>query len=236
MPNERDDMRLGAFDSIQLEMPDADHLASIAAQMQSSLRPVRPFPSRPAVVALSFLLFAVFAVAAAMPFGYGGFHRFQAVQRMLDYGVVAVLALLFSISLDQQIVPGSKARMSPSTAILTSLAALCAVTLLLFPQVAMRDFVARGVPCLRLGLIVSAVGGVVGWVFARKGYATSPARAGAVLGSFAGLAGVAVLALHCAIQNGPHVLLWHLGTYVIAAVTGALIGLRRRFLRTETHP
>ena len=43
-------------------------------------------------------------------------------------------------------------------------------------------------------------------------------------GAFGGLSGVAVLELHCANLEAPHILLWHVGVVPASALAGAFVG------------
>jgi len=85
-------------------------------------------------------------------------------------------------------------------------------------------FVSQGIPCLRLGVISALVSGLLGWRLLQRGYLVSPRETIVLYGFFAGLVGVAVLALHCPIRNSLHVLVWHLGAMVLAGLLGLLLG------------
>jgi hypothetical protein len=46
-----------------------------------------------------------------------------------------------------------------------------------------------------------------------------------LIGCFAGFAGVAVLSLHCPLQNSAHIIVWHLGAMALSALCGMTIGM-----------
>lgn len=206
------------------ELPDQQRLDRVAAQITASLRIVRPLPSDGKMMLFAFVSFVVFACLMTIPFGYDGFHRLSAFQKGLYHVTLAVLGLFFSLSTVEAIVPGSKLRVSPLLVVVGSVVLLAIVSVVLFPQFGLQDFTEIGVPCLQLGLACAALGSGFAVFFVRKGYSVSPVWTGTVVGSFGGLLGVAVLALHCVQQNAAHVLVWHIGAMVISAVTGAVLG------------
>jgi hypothetical protein len=56
----------------------------------------------------------------------------------------------------------------------------------------------------------------------RRGFAVDPRAAGLAAGSLAGLAGVAMLELHCANFEAPHVMLWHTAVIWVAAAAATI--------------
>jgi hypothetical protein len=62
-----------------------------------------------------------------------------------------------------------------------------------------------------------------GWLV-RRGYVLHPVRAGLLAGTFAGLAGLAMLELHCTNFEAAHVLVWHTLVVPVSATAGALAG------------
>ena len=213
------------FESLAEEQPDARRLAGIAQQLESSLVPVRPLASRATTILLALGSFVIFAVAAAYPFGYFGFHHLGAFVRLLCCVAIGAAAALLVLALDQELVPGSKRYVRPGLLMASLFAALGGLTAVLFPVFTMEGFISRGFPCLRLGTLCALVFGALLAIWLKRGYAVSGARAGAVAGFLSGLAGVAVLALHCPIQNAGHILVWHFGAIVIASECGVLAGL-----------
>jgi hypothetical protein len=95
---------------------------------------------------------------------------------------------------------------------------------LIFSNYGTSNFVTSGIPCLRLGSISALISGVLGWRLLRRGYFVSPRETILLFSFFAGLVGVAVLALHCPIRNSLHFLVWHLGAMVLAGIAGWFLG------------
>ena len=213
--------------------PDPQRLARTVAQLTGSLRPVRPLPSDRAMIALALALFVAFSLAATMPVHFIGFYRLDLTQKIVYYASVLVCALLITLMLIESMIPGAKRRVSPGVAIAGSLVLLCVVVVVLFPQFTMPSFVERGMFCLKLGLSCAAVSGLLSWTLVRKGYASSPLQMTLAASCLPGLAGFAVLALHCPIENAGHILAWHLGPAVISGAVGALLGLWKTW---NPHP
>jgi hypothetical protein len=205
-------------------MPDRERLARLSARLTGSLKPVRPLPSDGRMITLGVVLFLAVACLATIPTGFSGYHLLSTSQKLIYYAGICILALLFSISLTEQIVPGSKRRLNPAIPITASVLLLVAIVTMLFPGIDTDHFVKRGVPCLILGLIAAAVSSVLAYVFVRRGYSVSPWLTAATTGCFAGLGGFAVLALHCPQHNAAHILVWHLSALVISGLAGALLG------------
>ncbi|MGI8987984.1 MAG: NrsF family protein [Bryobacteraceae bacterium] len=204
--------------------PDPKRLERIERLVTVSLKPVRPLPSDTALMAIFFALFAVFAIAATLPFGFSGFDLLDPWQRFSMYGVISICAFFFAATVAGQMIPGSRRKHDPWRVILRSLLYLAAITLVVFQNFDRARFVARGIPCLRLGSICAAIAAACLYAVIRNGFVTSMFQAGAVTGAFAGLAGIAVLALHCPIHSAAHVLAWHLSVMLLAALGGAIFG------------
>ncbi len=205
------------------DAPDPKRLELIERLITGSLRPVRPLPSDPVLVAIFVTVFTVFAIVATIPFGFLGFRVWEPLQRFMIYGVISICAFFLATTIVGQMIPGSKRKHDPWRVILRSLLYLIAITLVVFQNFDRTRFVERGVPCLRLGSVCAAVAAVCVYAIIRKGFVTSMVQAGAVTGAFAGLAGIAVLALHCPIQSAAHVLTWHLSVMLLGVACGAIL-------------
>ena len=207
---------------------DRERIDQLQALITTSLTPVRPLPSNRMLISSLLAVFAVFSLIAAIPVGYFGFHVLNTAQKFAYYTVILLCAMWFSVAMVHEMIPGSKETASPGVRILTGMLSLALVPMGLFHNFDLHRFVPLGIPCLRLGLICAVVSGALFWFVLRKGFFTSPAAAGATAGCFAGLAGVAVLALHCPILNSAHIIIWHLGAMVVAVFGGVLVGFLNR--------
>ncbi len=216
-------------------LPRPERLDSIRSLVTSSLRPVRPLPSDATLICIALGLFIAFSLLAAVPVDYRGFHRLSTMQRLAYYPVITVCALLFSVSLVHEIIPGSRRRIHPALGVVFSLFSLASVAFGLFPNHHLAHFANLGLRCLGLGITCALVSGLLAYLLLRKGFAASPVRATTLTGFFAGLTGVAVLALHCPLQDVFHILVWHLGAMLTAGACGALLGWWRVHVRTPTR-
>ncbi len=210
--------------SVRAESPAPETLDRIRKTLVAGIAPVRPLPSDRTLIAIVFACVVLFSIAATVPFGFLAAQSLTAYQTFLLYPTLAACASFCASAVVGQMIPGSSRNRQPSVPILCSLILLMAVTLTIFRDFGLTGFVDRGVPCLRLGTAMAVIAFCLICGFLRKGLVTSWLRAGALGGGLAGLTGVSVLALHCPIQNAPHVLVWHLGVIVAAGFGGLLFG------------
>ena len=209
--------------------PARERIERIQELLGARREAVRPLASDGVLTGQCLAIFVAFSMLAAIPFGYNGFHVLNAYQKFAYFSVISIDAIWLALTVVREMVPGSKRKASAWWTMVAALASLALLTALLFHNFDLDRFAARGVPCLRLGSLCAIVSGGLFWFVFRKGFFTSPVEAGASIGLFAGLAGIAVLALHCSLQNSAHIIVWHLGAMLLGGSVGALAGsLRRR--------
>ena len=207
--------------------PEAARVEQISKLIRSSLEPVRPLPSDGVMIGMAVGLFLGFSILVGVLLGDAGFRSLSALQRFVYYAAIIISAALFGSVTVQEMIPGSRKRLSGGMAALVSFASIVAVAILLFQNFDLADFVRTGVPCLIMGSCCAAVSGLIGYFFIRKGFGVSSLRLFATAGFYCGLAGVGVLSLCCPIQNSVHIIVWHLGAMVLAGLAGAILGLVR---------
>lgn len=95
---------------------------------------------------------------------------------------------------------------------------------LLFPIEESPQFWQEGWICFSVGIEFALAAAALLWFFLRRGAYLDARLAGATAGLLAGLAGTAVLSLHCPILETSHVVTWHLGALATATLAGAAIG------------
>jgi hypothetical protein len=212
------------FDRLRHETPSPERVAAIRKTAAASLKRVRPLPSNAVLIAISTIVFVLAAIAEASIVGFPGFHALSLTQMLVEYSAVLASAVVLSISVVAQMIPGTRLRVPPVLALLGPLVLLGLLIPLLFPDFTMNDFVRTGVFCLRLGTLCALAGGVLAWAFLRLGFVTGPMPAALAAAGISGLLGVGVLALHCPILDAAHILVWHLGVIVVALAGGALVG------------
>lgn len=204
--------------------PEPARLAQVREKFAASASPVRPLPSNGTLTAAIVAVFAVLAIALAAPFGYHGFAKMSTAAVCVDYSAIALLAAVLAGIVISAMIPGSRRVLSSLAGAAAAALLLCTATLLLFPDFDMTRFVARGIPCLRLGTLCAIPGGLAVWALMRRGFVTDSMRAAMAGGALAGLLGIAVLALHCPIFTAPHIIVWHVGVIVVTSIAGALAG------------
>ena len=203
-------------------------LNRIADSIEPSLRPVRPMAPAWVLVLAIVLVGATVALVGAAREGFDGVEALSIPARLLIFGTLALLAGVAAAQVVRAWIPGS--RYVPSGAILAaSSVVLLAVFALLFHDYQTHDFLSAGLACLVLGLSHAVPVALLIWWLLRRGYAVNPVSAGLISGTFAGLAGLTMLELHCPNFEASHVLVWHTLVLPVSAALGALAGwvLRR---------
>jgi hypothetical protein len=203
--------------------PDSARVAQIRKAFAESATPVPPLPSNTVIMLACVGVFTVLAVLFTTPLGFTGFLKLSAAARVVDYTIILLLAMVLAGGVVEQMIPGSRRVMQPGVSVLVAILLLSMIAAVQFPVFAMDNFVQHGIPCLRAGLLCAIPAGVLTWALMRRGFATDATSAGIAGGAFAGLLGVAVLALHCPIFNAAHIIVWHLGTVVVASLGGGLL-------------
>lgn len=199
-------------------------LKRVADSIQPSLGPVRPLPSTRVLTAATWLICAAVALAGAARAGFFGLEKMDLVERALVFSTLAVLTWVAGTEFVNEMIPGSRRRLSPGTLLALGSVVLVGVFALLFRDNRIDHFVSSGITCLVAGLLHAVPAGLLGWLLLRRGFAVNPVSAGLVAGTLGGLAGVGMLELHCANFEAAHVLVWHTAVVPLSAVAGALVG------------
>ncbi len=199
-------------------------LESISALIERRLVPVRPLPSNLVVWLIIAALFVCLSVVLTIPFGFQGLTALGLGQRVAYLGVVLAVASLLVHQAVLSFIPGSRRLLNDLAIIGASLGLLVLVVVNLFASFGDEQFVRHGIPCLRLGTACALITAVLGTALMRRGFASAPLKAGAIVGVLSAMVGVTVLALHCAQQNTLHIVVWHFGTILIGSIVGAAAG------------
>ena len=190
----------------------------------TQLTPVTALPSDGVLISLTLGVFVAFSILLAVLVGLQGYLALTPMQRAFYCGPIFFFALLFSMVSVQVAIPGAKVRVQGWRVAVSSVIALAWIVSALFRNFGLDHFVSRGFPCLRFGCVCALLFGILAAVILRRGYVTNPGTASALIGCFAGFFGVAVLSLHCPLQNAPHVIVWHLGAVAVSALGGLATG------------
>lgn len=211
--------------------PDVDPalLERISQSIAPTLRPVRPMAPMRLLVAALVLICAGMALAAAATLGMHGIQKMNAVETSAIFPLLAVLLAISAAVSAGEMVPGSRRLLAPPMLLAVLCAAMAAVFALLFQDYRSERFVAQGIPCLITGLALAAPVSMVCWFVLRRGFAVDRAAAGIARGALAGLAGLAVLELHCPNFELAHVVVWHIAVPLLSGLAGGvLFGISRR--------
>jgi hypothetical protein len=199
-------------------------LQRIGDSIKSSLRPVRSLPPVWLMAMGLVLVCVAVSLAGAARAGFFGIAKMNMPERLVIFPALGLLACLAAVSFVHQMVPASRVRVSPGALLALSSVALLAVFAPLFCDYRTDHFFSAGITCLFTGLLHAILAGLLGWLILRRGYALNPAAAGLVAGTLSGLAGVALLELHCPNFQSAHILVWHTAVVPVSAALGAWLG------------
>jgi hypothetical protein len=203
--------------------PDSALLERIAASVARDLKPVQPLPSPGATVSSLLVVFLAMTALGAAKLGFFGLIRLGAGAIALIFLALAGLALLAAAASVNAMTPGSRRPFHPAILTGAGCAVMAAVFALVFRDTSLGRFVPQGIACLRAGLLWAAPTAVFTWMLLRRGYAVDRTAAGVACGTFAGLAGLTVLQLHCPNFRLWHVVVWHLAVVpTVAAILAAV--------------
>lgn len=208
---------------------NAETLQRVGDSIKSSLRPVRPLPPTWAMTCGLVLICAAIAVAGAARAGFYGIEKMDLIERALIFSTLVVFAWLAGNGFVDEMVPGSRRRVSPGALLGFGSAVLLAVFALLFRDYQTDHFFSAGIACLLTGLLFALPAALLAWVLLRRGFAVNPVLAGLAAGTFGGLAGIGMLELHCQDFQATHVLVWHIAVLPLSGAVGALVAWMLRF-------
>jgi len=208
------------------EGPRAETLDRIAGSIAGSVRPVRPPPPRWMLSGGVALICVTVALAGSAGLGFFGIAKMTSLERLFVFSALGILVLAAAGEMVSAMVPGSRRRFSSGALLAIAGLGFGAVLALCFRDCQTTRFIHAGLVCLAVGLLHAISAGLLGWLVLRRGFAVDAVSAGLAAGTFAGLAGVAMLELHCANFQAAHVLVWHLGVLLVSAGLGALCGWR----------
>jgi hypothetical protein len=199
--------------------------------IKASLRPVRPLPPTPILAGALILVCAAVAVAAAAVAGFYGFEKMTVFDRALIFSVLGVLAWVAATEFVDSMIPGSRRWISPRALLVAGSIALLSTFAFLFHDYHVEHFFSVGIVCLATGFGYAVPAGAISWLVLRRGFSVNSVATGLLAGTLGGLAGVAMLELHCPNFEVAHVLVWHTAVVPLSAAAGALVGWTLRFTK-----
>jgi hypothetical protein len=203
-------------------------LDRVAGSIGSTLGPVRPLPPAWVLAGGLVLICVSVALAGAARLGLYGIQKLSVLETALVFPMLGVLICLAAMAFAGEMIPGSRRRVAPGFLLGAGSLALLAVFAVLFRDYRTERFVSQGVACLTAGLLHAVPAALASWLLLRRGFAVNSIAAAVAAGTLAGLAGVAMLELHCANFEAPHVMLWHTAVMPLCAAAGALLARAAR--------
>ncbi len=194
----------------------------LAQSIGASAAPVRPLAPAWILSGGLVMLCAVLAVAGAALLGFHGLRKMSALEVAAIFPVLAVLLGMAAAVCAAEMVPGSRRPVAPWALGVAGCLLLAAVFRLLFHDYRTERFVPQGMACLVAGLAQAVPAWAAAWWVLRRGFAVNSLAAGFARGALAGLAGVAMLELHCPNFETLHVIVWHIAVLPVSGALGLL--------------
>jgi hypothetical protein len=215
--------------------PRNERMENYKRIVRTELAAVRPMPSDGTLRLTLVILFLCITALATLRTGFAGLHVLTVWQMALYFGVILLAALFGAGALVQEMIPGARRYLNARAALLLQCVVLLGVVAVLFHSLSFARFVASGHGCFQLGTVCAAASALVFAFVLKDGFFASPVRTGVIAGFFSGLAGFAVLAVHCPVLSIPHIWVWHFGVVPVSMAAGALIGYALQKLWTARN-
>ena len=209
------------------EAGDRAAAARAEAAILHDLRPVRPLAPDSLYTLILVLLCAAAAVDAASVLGMAGLRALSPAQCVLVFSALLAGACVAAVACTRAMRPASGKNLGPLAWILAP-SLLAAVVALAFEGYGTGGLVNEGVPCLKAGLCLALPTGLAISLLLRRGFILNRSAAGLAAGALAGIAGVAMLELHCPNLKAIHVMVWHVGVVIASGGIGFFLGLASR--------
>jgi hypothetical protein len=199
----------------------ADKLKQIESAVVADLKPVRPLaPARVYLAAFAGIFIAACALSWRYILGEHGWDALSNLQRSFVFAPLVAAAALLIFSVVRQMTPtGKYTRVTALWAAGVFLLMLLLMTVLFHPEPE-AEFAYDAWVCFRAGMLFAIPAGALFWLLLWRSAALSPALTGATAGSLAGLAGLAVLEIHCPNLNVYHIVVAHISVPLVCALAG----------------
>ncbi len=203
---------------------DAALVERISKSIGAGLQPANALPAASLVAGGMVLTCAVVAMAVALGLGLYGIRKMDATQAASIFALLVVLFFAVARLCVSEAVPGSRRLMAPWVSMLAICVAPAILFAALFQNYGTQHFVTEGVRCLSAGLATAIPAAALVWMMLRRGFAVDSVASGMARGALAGLAGLAMLELHCKVFDAPHILVWHNAVVAASGALGAAAG------------
>lgn len=185
----------------------------------ADLHPVRPLAAAWVFMLYFVAIFLVFATLSASVLGFHGIAALSAAQLALILSALLGSAWLAATACLREMIPAAGPRLG-TIALALSVAGFPVLFAWLFHDYSSRDLVKEGIPCLVAGLCVAIPTEVaIAWIL-HRGFVLRWSSAGLAAGVLSGLAGLAMLELHCANLKAIHVIIWHVAVVLVSGLLG----------------
>lgn len=205
---------------------DPELLRRVTSSLQSDLKPVRPIATDAALVVRLLVVFAAAALAGAAALGFEGVRLNPPISGAVLVCVLP-LALIEAAAAASAMIPGSR-WFPPAVSAIAGCVALAALLWFVLPDRGAGRFVPEGIACFTAGVVCAIFAASAAVLALWRGFAHNGNAAGLAIGALAGLAGLAMLELHCPNFRYPHVAVWHLAVVAVGAAAGYFFGSNRR--------
>ncbi|HTW63691.1 MAG TPA: NrsF family protein [Bryobacteraceae bacterium] len=195
-------------------------VGQIERAVLADLKPVRPLAPAGAYLAGLAGIFIAVCAAGAYIAGQYGWLVLSDLQRIAVFVPLAAVAAVLVFSLVRQMSPGAKHTRSSALLAAVLFSLLLVGMIAVFQPAHEHAFVAMGLGCFRMGMIVAMPAAFLFVLLLHRGAAVSPALTGAAAGGLAGLAGLAVLEVRCPNLNLYHIIVWHISVVVVCMIAG----------------
>ena len=209
----------------QLVQPSPEQLSRIKTKMLKDLKPVKPLAPARLLFSVLMLIVAGAAAAGVIELGSAGWRGLDSLQRVAIFAALAAGSSLLAVLLIRQMVPGSIVLIRTPVSLIAVLGVMAGIFATLFRPHPEATFVATGLVCLRIGLECAIAAAFASWLVMRRGAILRPAATGALAGALGGLSGLALLEIFCPNPNEYHIIVWHLGSAIVAVLLGTIIGI-----------
>jgi hypothetical protein len=200
-----------------------EHANEIARRLAADLKPIRPLPPNGLLTTAFALIFSALALLGGLSLGDRALLRMDWLTALFTFAALGGSACLVAFALSGEMAPGR--RLAPPWVLVSGiLLGLALVLASLFPNHPEPAFWLRAWRCLRTGLAAGSLAAALFWLILRRGAMLDPRASGALAGLLGGLAGTAMLEIHCPDFNLAHVLAGHWAAAALGAGVGWIAG------------
>ena len=194
----------------------------ITQAILADLKPVAPLSGRPVLTIRLLVLTGLVIALGAWYWGYAGWAELSRGQAAVMFSLLGTGLLLASDQVTRLMIPGTKMAMQPWMAAGLPLTTLLIAVLFLFPYESDPEFFTIGLHCWLVGLACAGATAPLVLYSIRRSAGVTRIWQGATTGLLCGLAGAAVLEIACPFLERTHIIAWHLGAVLTAALMGVI--------------